>query len=100
MERETGTKVKETRKYIFQSLSELNRISLPGNKDLERGSVGQMDRSEFVSFLSSLLKIDPLSRITPCQALQKPFITMYHLAAHTHLNVYVSLCVVSMFVCL
>ena len=46
MERETGTKMKETRKYVFQSLSELNRITLPGNKDHDgSGVIGQMDRS-------------------------------------------------------
>ena len=92
VERETGTKVKETRKYVFQSLSELNRITLPGNRDHDdNGVIGQMDRSEFVSFLSSLLRIDPSSRITPQHALQKPFITMYHLSAHSTSPVYVCL---------
>lgn len=82
--------MKETRKYVFQSLSELNRIALPGNKDHENnGLIGQMDRSEFVSFLSSLLRIEASSRITPQQALQKPFITMYHLAAHSNSPMYV-----------
>ena len=84
--------MKETRKYVFQSLSELNRVTLPGNKDHDSsGVIGQMDRSEFVSFLSSLLRIDPSSRITPQQALQKPFITMYHLAAHSSSPEYVSI---------
>ena len=97
MERETGTKMKETRKYVFQSLSELNRITLPGNKDHDgSGVIGQMDRSEFVSFLSSLLRIDPSSRITPQQALQKPFITMYHLAAHSSSPEYVCLFAVAL----
>ena len=97
MERETGTKMKETRKYVFQSLSELNRITLPGNKDHDgSGVIGQMDRSEFVSFLSSLLRIDPSSRITPQQALQKPFITMYHLAAHSSSPEYVCLLAVTL----
>lgn len=92
MERETGTKMKETRKYVLQSLSELNRITLPGNKDNDNnGVIRQMDRSEFVSFLSTLLRIDPASRITPQQALQKPFITMYHLAAHSNSPMYVCL---------
>ena len=92
MERETGTKMKETRKYVFQSLSELNCVTLPGNKDHDsNGVIGQMDRSEFVSFLSSLLRIDPSSRITPQLALQKPFITMYHLAAHSSTSEYVCL---------
>ena len=92
VERETGTKVKETRKYVFQSLSELNRITLPGNRDHDdNGVIGQMDRSEFVSFLSSLLRIDPSSRITPQHALQKPFITMYHLSAHSTSSMYVCL---------
>lgn len=89
--------MKETRKYVFQSLSELNRIMLPGNKDHDNsGVIGQMDRSEFVSFLSSLLRIDPASRITPQQALQKPFITMYHLAAHSNSTAYVCLFTVTM----
>lgn len=89
--------MKETRKYVLQSLSELNRITLPGNKDNDNnGVIRQMDRSEFVSFLSTLLRIDPASRITPQQALQKPFITMYHLAAHSNSPMYVCLFTVTM----
>ena len=43
-----------------------------------------LDRLEFVTLLSRMLTLDPRRRIHPRQALQMPFITMHHLAAHTH----------------
>lgn len=70
----TGIASKETRKFIFKSIS-----------DLAHGSdlVHQLDCVQFVSLLSAMLTVDPSARITPSHALQHPFITMQHLAMHT-----------------
>ena len=73
---------KETRKYIFTSLSDLTRISSHGNHG-QTSLVDQLDRLQFVAFLATMLTFDPSSRSLPSQALQCPFITMQHLAAYT-----------------
>lgn len=79
---ESGVVSKETRKYIFSSLSDLTRLGSHGNSK-HRSLVEQLDCLQFVSLVASMLTFDPSSRSSPTQALQCPFITMHHLAAHT-----------------
>ena len=85
---ESGVVSKETRKYIFHSLSDLTRLSSRGNSK-HQSLVEQLDCLQFVSLLASMLTFDPANRSTPSQALQCPFITMHHLAAHTSDSRYV-----------
>lgn len=87
MEKEAMVTSKETRKFIFNSLSELARVPMcsSSNSHVE-SSIEHLDRGEFVSLLSGLLRFDPQTRLTPEQALHKPFITLHHLAVHTNLQ--------------
>jgi hypothetical protein len=79
---ESGIVSKETRKYIFHSLSDLTRLSSHGSNK-HKSLVEQLDCLQFVSLLASMLTFDPSRRNLPSQALQSPFVTMHHLAAHT-----------------
>ena len=72
---------KETRKYIFNSLSDLMRVGFHGNKP--QSLVEQLDCLQFVALLTTMLTFDPSGRSSPKLALQSPFITMQHLAGHT-----------------
>ena len=81
---EYGVRSKESRKYIFTALSDLTRIPLEASQDEVELSILQLDRQEFVSLLSGLLRLDTSQRLTPEQALHKPFITLHHLAVHAH----------------
>ena len=79
---ESGIVSKETRKYIFHSLSDLTRLSSHGSNK-HKSLVEQLDCLQFVSLLASMLTFDPSRRNLPSKALQSPFVTMHHLAAHT-----------------
>ena len=80
-ETETGIQWKESRRFIFNSISDIAG-SCHGNHS---GSVvHQLDCLQFVSLLGSMLQLDPSQRILPSSALQHPFITMQHLAMHTN----------------
>ena len=80
-ETETGIQWKESRRFIFNSISDIAG-SCRGNHN---GSVvHQLDCLQFVSLLGSMLQLDPSQRILPSSALQHPFITMQHLAMHTN----------------
>ena len=81
---EYGTSSKETRKYKFASLSDLALVPLDRGLDPVEAGVERVDRQEFVSLLSGLLRLGPASRLTPDQALLRPFITQHHLAVHTN----------------
>ena len=81
--REYGTSSKETRRYKFDRLSDLALVPLDPGLDAVETMAERVDRQEFVSLLSGLLRLGPSSRLTPEQALQRPFITQHHLAVHT-----------------
>lgn len=81
---EYGTSSKETRRYKFASLSDLALVPLDRGLDPLEAGVERVDRQEFVSLLSGLLRLGPPSRLTPDQALLRPFITQHHLAIHTN----------------
>ena len=76
---ESGIISKETRKYIFTSLSDLMRFGSHDNHSV----VYKLDCEQFVKLLAKMLTFDPASRSYPSQALQSPFVTMQHLATHT-----------------
>ena len=81
---EYGTSSKETRRYKFDSLSDLALVPLDPMLDALEAAVEKVDRQEFVSLLSGLLRLGDAARLTPEQALHKPFITQHHLAVHTN----------------
>ena len=78
---EGGEVPKETRKFIFSSVTDIGRVAPPPMTDHVAHS---LDCMEFVCLLRSVLVLDPLHRAGPAQALQSPFITMQHLALHTN----------------
>lgn len=82
---ETGVQSKESRKYIFRSLLDMNHVPPPSaSMDNREAILTSVDRMEFISLLSRMLTLDPTQRIRPLAALQTPFITMQHLAMHTN----------------
>ena len=93
VEVELGIVSKETRKYIFTSLSDLTRVGSNGTST--QSLVYQLDCLQFVSLLATMLTFDPNGRNTPSQALQSPFITMQHLATHTNNYRYIIICFLS-----
>ena len=85
--REYGVQSKEARKYIFGSLVDMVHVGVDSALGEQGMYLCSLDRLEFVSLLSRMLTLDPRQRIHPRQALQMPFITMHHLAAHTHTSI-------------
>ena len=59
-------------------------VSISPTVDNQETILTSLDRMEFISLLSRMLTLDPNQRIRPSAALQMPFITMQHLAMHTH----------------
>ena len=78
---EGGEVPKETRKFIFSSITDISRVAPPPHIDHIAHS---LDCMEFVYLIRSVLMLDPGHRMSPGQALQSPFITMQHLALHTN----------------
>ena len=86
-ERETGIKSKEARKFIFNSIDDIQHIHL--KQDLPSSLTFQaekIDRQYFVDLLKKMIHLDPQQRITPNQALHHPFITMEHLVDYASSN--------------
>lgn len=100
-ERETGTKSKEARKFIFNSIDEIQHVHL--KTDLQQSSTSssnssnsssismqvqaeKLDRQYFVDLLKKMIHLDQHQRITPNQALHHPFITMEHLVDYANCN--------------
>lgn len=82
---ETGVKPKETRKFVFTSVSAIGQACCHNNQQLtEKSVIEQFDRVQFTSLLQSLLVFDPLERAHPESCLQHPFITMHHLGMYTN----------------
>lgn len=82
---ETGIKPKETRKFVFTSVSAIAQAGSHSNNQLtEESVIEQFDRVQFVSLLESLLKFDPMERSHPENCLQHPFISMHHLSMYTN----------------
>ena len=82
---ETGIKSKETRKFIFSSVSAITQAGNHGNNSLtEEIVIEQFDRLQFASLLESLLVFDPVERAFPETCLQHPFITMHHLSMYAN----------------
>ena len=86
-ERETGIKSKEARKFIFNSIDDIQHIHL--KQDVPSSLTYQaekIDRQCFVDLLKKMIHLDPQQRITPNQALNHPFITMEHLVDYVSSN--------------
>ena len=86
LSREYGIHSKEARKYIFGSLLDMIQVNVDTSTvtDQDTAYLSSIDRLEFVRLLSNMLTLDSTQRAHPRQALQMPFISMQHLAAHTH----------------
>lgn len=80
---ETGICPKETRKFIFTSVSGIGQVSCSHDSDAHSTVPQYQDKLQFVSLLEMLLTFDPSKRADPSSCLQHPFITMLHLALQT-----------------
>ena len=87
---ETGVCPKETRKFIFTSVTAIGQVSVSGNQQGQQQQVSQdtavaqhQDKLQFIALLEMLLTFDPSQRADPASCLQHPFITMLHLAMQT-----------------
>lgn len=82
---ETQIKPKETRKFVFTSVSAIAQAGSRGNEQLtEQTVINQFDCAQFISLLEGLLTFDPMERARPEACLQHPFITMHHLSMYTN----------------
>ena len=110
-ERETGIKSKEARKFIFNSIDDIQHIHLKQQQDSTSSSssssssstsstststsiqsqADKLDRQYFVDLLKKMIHLDQHQRITPNQALHHPFITMEHLVDFANCNKSLSL---------
>ncbi|GMT36747.1 hypothetical protein PFISCL1PPCAC_28044, partial [Pristionchus fissidentatus] len=76
-------KSKETRKYIFSSLDDVMRVTLPHyEEDPMNTMCDRLDKDEFVGLLKKMLVLNQETRITPFEALQHPFVTVTHLSTY------------------
>lgn len=83
---ETGICPKETRKYIFTSVSAIGQVSCSPSShvsDAQNTVAQHQDKLQFIALLEMLLTFDPTKRADPSSCLQQPFITMLHLALQT-----------------
>ncbi len=86
---ETGVCPKETRKFIFTSVTAIGQVSLSSGGQVQQ-QVSQdtvvaqhQDKLQFIALLERLLTFDPSQRADPTSCLQHPFVTMLHLAMQT-----------------
>ena len=83
-EAETNIKSKEARKYIFNCLDDMAQVNV--SNDLEGAELlaEKTDRREFIDLLKRMLTLDQERRITPGEALNHTFVTLYHLHEYAH----------------
>ncbi|CAB3410446.1 unnamed protein product [Caenorhabditis bovis] len=75
-------KSKETRKYIFNVLDDIQKICYSYEPDPFEQVIDRADRQEFVDILKKMLVLDPDYRLLPSEGLEHRFTTMAHLAPY------------------
>lgn len=78
-ESETATKSKETRKFVFNCMDDIEQVNLPTDLDGIDSACEKVDRKEFVDILKAMLCMDQDRRLSPAAGLQHKFVTMTHL---------------------
>lgn len=78
-ERETSSRSKETRKYVFNCLDDMAQVNMPTDLDGVDMLCEKLDRQEFVDILKRMLSMDQDRRLTPAEGLQHPFVHMNHI---------------------
>lgn len=99
-EAETCIKSKESRKYIFNCLEDIQQVNPRRNSSGDMELMADMsDRRQFVDLLKRMLALDEDHRLSPAAGLTHPFITMTHLAEYVNNTKYVRKCINLMQVC-
>ncbi|CAI2356952.1 unnamed protein product [Caenorhabditis sp. 36 PRJEB53466] len=82
----TSAKSKETRKYIFNVLDDICRVSYGFESDPVEHLCDRIDRQEFVDVLKKMLVLNPEFRMAPAEGLDTKFVTMTHLTGYGFTN--------------
>ncbi|KAK0397599.1 hypothetical protein QR680_002186 [Steinernema hermaphroditum] len=78
-ELETGTKSKETRKYVFNCLEDIANVNPATELDNADHVAEGKDRQEFVDILRKMLCMDQDRRLSPVDGLNHNFVRMNHI---------------------
>lgn len=78
-EAETRVKSKETRKFIFNCLDDVNQVKVQLEMDEVDGICEKSDRADFIDILKKMLDMDQDRRLTPNEGLKHPFVQMTNL---------------------
>ncbi|CAP32925.2 Protein CBR-HPK-1 [Caenorhabditis briggsae] len=79
-------KSKETRKYIFNVLEDITRVSYTFESDPVEQICDRLDRQEFVEVLKKMLVLNPDFRMMPSEGLESKFVNMTHLTPYAFSN--------------